>query len=126
MATERLNALLHEISTRQGTWFDEEMDKLDRWAEDKRTGLRADLKEHDETLKSLKRDARQAPTLPDKLALQKKIKQVEAAREEAWRAYDAQAREIEAAKEGLIDDVETRLDVTQSVDRVFTIRFTIV
>jgi hypothetical protein len=102
------------------------MDKLDRWAEDKRTGLRADLKEHDETLKTLKREARQAPTLPDKLSLQKKIKQVEAAREEAWRAYDTQAREIEGAKEGLIDDVETRLDVTQSVDRVFTIRFTIV
>jgi len=126
IATEQLNALLHEISTRQGTWFDEEMDKLDRWAEDKRTGLRADLKEHDETLKTLKREARQAPTLPDKLSLQKKIKQVEGIREEAWRAYDAQAREIETAKEVLIDDVETRLDVTQSVDRVFTIRFTIV
>lgn len=125
IATESLNALLHEISTRQGTWFEEEMDKLDRWAEDKRTGLRADLKEHDETIKTLKREARQAPTLPDKLALQKKIKQVEAAREEAWRAYDAQAREIETAKESLIDDVETRLDVTQSVDRIFTIRFTI-
>lgn len=126
IAAERLNALLVDISTRQGTWFDEEMDKLDRWAEDKRAGLRADLKEHDENLKSLKREARQAPTLPDKLAIQKKIKQVEAAREEAWRAYDAQAREIETAKESLIDDVETRLDVTQSVDRVFTIRFTIV
>lgn len=126
LAQERLNALLHDISTRQGTWFDEEMDKLDRWAEDKRTGLRADLKEHDEALKTLKREARQAPTLPDKLALQKKIKQVEAAREEAWRSYDSQAREIETAKERLIDDVEARLDVTQSVDRVFTIRFTIV
>jgi len=126
IATERLTALLHEISTRQGTWFDEEMDKLDRWAEDKRTGLRADLKEHDETLKTLKREARQAPTLPDKLALQRKIKQVESAREEAWRAYDGQARKIETAKESLIDDVEARLDVAQSVDRVFTIRFGII
>lgn len=126
IARERLKALLLDISTRQGEWFDEEMDKLDRWAEDKRTGLRADLKEHDENLKTLKREARQAATLPDKLAIQKKIKQVEAAREEAWRAYDAQAREIESAKESLIDDVEARLDVTQSVDRVFTIRFTIV
>jgi hypothetical protein len=126
IATERLKALLHEVSIRQGTWFDEEMDKLDRWAEDKRTGLRADLKEHDETLKTLKREARQAPTLPNKLALQRKIKQVEAAREDAWRAYDTQARQVENAKEGLIDDVEARLDMTQSVDRAFTIRFTIV
>ena len=126
LATEQLNALLLDISTRQGTWFDEEIDKLDRWAEDKRTALRADLKEHDENLKALKRNARQASTLPDKLALQKKIKQVETAREEAWRAYDAQARAIETAKESLLDDVQKRLDVTQSVNRVFTIRFTIV
>ena len=126
LVEERRRALLHEISARQGSWFDEEMDKLDRWAEDKRTGLRTDLKEHDENLKALKREARQAPTLPDKLALQKKVKQVEAAREEAWRAYDAQVREIETAKESLIDDVEATLSVTQSVDRVFTIRFTVV
>ena len=126
LATERLNALLLDISTRQGTWFDEEIEKLDRWAEDKRTGLRADLKEHDENLKALKREARLAPTLPDKLALQKKIKQLETAREDAWRAYDAQAREIETAKESLLDDVQKRLNVTQSIDRVFTIRFTIV
>ncbi|MGA8724682.1 MAG: SNF2-related protein [Acidimicrobiales bacterium] len=125
LAAERLNALLHDISTRQGTWFEEEMDKLDRWAEDKRAGLRSDLREHDEQLKSLKREARQAPTLPDKLALQKKVKQVEVGREEAWRAYDAQAREVEAAKESLIDDVEARLDVKQSVDRAFAIHFTI-
>lgn len=125
LAAERLNALLHDISTRQGTWFEEEMDKLDRWAEDKRAGLRTDLREHDENLKTLKREARQAPTLPDKLAIQKKIKQVEAAREEAWRGYDAQAREVESAKESLIDDVEARLDVKQSIDRVFAIPFTI-
>ena len=125
LATERLNALLHDISTRQGSWFEEEMDKLDRWAEDKRAGLRADLREHDENLKTLKRESRQAPTLPDKLATQKKIKQVQAAREEAWRVYDAQAREVESAKERLIDDVEARLDVKQSIDRVFAIRFAV-
>ena len=125
LGKQRVEALLADISARQGTWFDEEMDKLDRWAEDKRTGLKADLREHDETLKTLKRDARQAASLPEKLAIQKKIKQVEAAREDAWRAYDAEARDVEAAKESLIDDVESRLSVDQSVDRVFAVRFTV-
>lgn len=125
LAGRRLAAVLHEISTRQGTWFEQEMDKLDRWAEDKRAGLKAELREHDDTLKALKRDARQAASLPDKLAIQKKIKQVESARDEAWRAYDAGARTIESSKETLIDDVETRLAVEQSVDRIITIRFTI-
>jgi hypothetical protein len=71
--------------------FDDEMDKLDHWAEDKRIRLKTDLREHDGALKSLKCDARQSAILPEKLAIQKKIKQVEGTREEAWRAYDAEA-----------------------------------
>jgi hypothetical protein len=126
VANRRLDALLHDISTRQGTWFEEEMDKLDRWAEDKRTGLKADLREHDDRLKELKREVRQAATLPDKLALQKQVRSVEAKRDEAWRAYDAEARDIEIAKEQLIDDVEARLGVVQSVERVIAIRFSVV
>jgi hypothetical protein len=47
------------------------------------------------------------------------------AREEAWRAYDAEARKVETAKEILIDDVEGRLAVDQSLDRVFAVRFTV-
>jgi superfamily II DNA or RNA helicase len=126
LAKRRVEALLGDISARQGAWFDDEMDKLDRWAEDKRIGLKADLREHDDTLKSLKRDARQAASLPEKLAIQKKIKQVESTREEAWRAYDAEARKVESAKEALIDDVESRLDVHQSLDRVFAVRFSVI
>jgi hypothetical protein len=125
LAKERVDALLGDISARQGAWFDDEMDKLDRWAEDKRTGLKADLRDQDDSLKSLKRDARQAPSLPEKLAIQKTIKQVEAVREEAWRAYDAEARKVETAKESLIDDVEGRLAVDQSLDRVFVVRFSV-
>lgn len=125
LAERRVGVLLGDISARQGAWFDEEMDKLDRWAEDKRTGLKALLREHDDALKTLKRHARQAASLPDKLAIQKKIKQLEAAREEAWRAYDGEARKVETAKEGLIDNVESRLSVNQSVDRVFAVRFTV-
>ncbi len=125
LARSRVDALLTEISSRQGSWFDEEMDKLDRWAEDKRTAFKADLREHDESLRDLKRESRQAASLPDKLRLQKKIKQVEAVREEAWRTYDGQAREVETAKESLIDDVEARLEVRKFVDRVLSIRFTI-
>ena len=94
------------------------MDRLDRWADDKRAALKVDLREH---LKQLKRDACQAASLPDKLAMRKKIKQTESSRDEAWRAYDAEARKIEEAKETLIDDVEARL----ALERVTTLRFTV-
>lgn len=65
----------------------------------------------------------QAASLPDKRALQKRIKQTESSRDEAWRAYDAQVRKIEEAKETLIDDVEARRATDQTLERVMTLRF---
>ena len=62
---------------------------------------------------------------PDKLAIQKTIKQTEASREEAWRAYDNEARTVEQAKDAIIDDVESRLAIHHTIRRVFTIRFTV-
>jgi uncharacterized protein YdcH (DUF465 family) len=122
---EKVVVTLQSVSKRQGKWFDEEMDKLDRWAEDKRAGLKADLREHDDTLKVLKREARHAASLPDKLAIQKRIKRTEASRKDAWRAYDSEARTVEQAKDAIIDDVESRLKNTHAVRRILTIRFTV-
>lgn len=39
------------------------MDKLDRWAEDRRLALKAELDELDQTIKNTKRAARLAPNL---------------------------------------------------------------
>jgi hypothetical protein len=43
------------------------MDKLDRWAEDRRAALKAELAELDEALKEMRKAARLAPNLPEKL-----------------------------------------------------------
>jgi ERCC4-related helicase len=116
-------AILDEMAARQSAWFDEEMDKLDNWAEDKRAGLKADLKELDEEIKALKKEIRQTGNLPDKLALQRRARELETKRDEAWRAYDAAAKEIEAQKDGLLDRVEERLGQNVSDEELFAIRF---
>lgn len=118
-------AALDAMAARQSAWFDEEMDKLDSWAEDKRAGLKADLKELDEEIKALKKEIRQTGNLPDKLALQRKARGLEAKRDEAWRAYDAAAKEIEVQKDGLLDQVEERLGQEISDEQLFAIRFQI-
>ncbi|MBL0404466.1 DEAD/DEAH box helicase [Microvirga aerilata] len=116
-------AVLDEMANRQSTWFDEEMQKLDNWAEDKRAGLKADLKDLDEQIKALKRDVRQTNNLPDKLVLQRQGRLLEAKRDEAWRTYDAAAKEIEAQKDSLLDQVEERLGQSVSDEELFVIRF---
>lgn len=118
-------AILEELATRQAAWFDEEMDKLDNWAEDKRAGLKADLRELDDQIKALKKEIRQTGNLPDKLALQKKIRPLEQKRDEAWRTYDAAAKEIEIQKDRLLDLVEALLGQEVSEETLFTVRFRI-
>ncbi|MGC0389154.1 SNF2-related protein [Bradyrhizobium sp. USDA 241] len=118
--------ILDGMAARQSAWFDEEIDKLDNWAEDKRAGLKADLKELDEQIKALKKEIRQTGNLPDKLALQRQARTLETKRDEAWRAYDAAAKEIEVQKDGLLDQVEERLGQSVSDEELFAVRFEIV
>ena len=116
-------AILDEMAARQSAWFDDEMDKLDNWAEDRRAGLKADLKELDDQIKALKKEVRQTGNLPDKLILQRKARELEVRRDEAWRAYDTAAKEIEVQKDGLLDQVEARLGQTVSDEELFAVRF---
>ena len=57
------------------------MEKLDNWADDKRKGLKTNLKELDDQLKELKKPIRQASSLPEKLSLQRQGRKVETRRE---------------------------------------------
>jgi superfamily II DNA or RNA helicase len=118
--------ILRDVGQRQGVWFDAEMEKLDRWAEDKRAGLKAELRDLDNEIKELKKQARQAANLPDKLAVQKKIKTAETSRDQAWRSYDDEAKTVDQAKDDIIGRIEARLSNTQTTETLFRIHFRII
>ena len=80
------------------------MDKLDNWAEDKRAGLKVELKDLDDRIKELKRQMRQVSqtgNLPDNPALRKKTRKPEQKRDEARRDHDAAASQVEVRKDML-------------------------
>ena len=106
--THRLTTL-EEISQRNSSYFEVELEKLDHWGEDRRNSLKVTLKELDEQIKDIKKQARLAPNLPEKLKLEKQRKKLESERDEAWKEYDGAAKEIEKNKDQLIDNVEKRL-----------------
>ncbi len=123
--TAERQSVLEELAARQASWFDDEMEKLDNWAEDKRAGLKADLKELDDQIKVLKKEIRQTGNLPDKLSLQRQARALEAKRDEAWRAYDTAAKDIETQKDQLLDQIEARLGQNVSDEQLFAVRFEI-
>ena len=119
----RRQEALDEMTSRNGRWFDTEMDKLDRWAEDRRTSLKVELADLDDELKEAKKDARLAPTLPDKLARQRAVRTLESKRDDAWRAYDQANREIDRHKDALLDEISSRLEHKVDTETLFTIRW---
>ncbi|MES2905572.1 MAG: SNF2-related protein [Pseudomonadota bacterium] len=123
LIAKQSNTLVAALSEKNGVWFDAEMEKLDKWAEDKRHALKQQLKETDDQLKEIKRLIRQAGNLPDKLEQQKKARKLENKRDEAWKEYDAAAKEVEVQKDQLIDMVEARLKQQISNEDLFTIQF---
>lgn len=117
---------LNEIGARNKKYFEREIDKLDRWAEDRKTGLEVELKEIGTQIKQLERDFRLGVlTLEEKLELQKQKKALESQRKEKRRRlYDAED-EIDARKGDLIAEVEKRLQQQARTVELFTIRWEI-
>lgn len=124
-AERRKNEILEGLAAKQASWFDEEMEKLNGWAEDKRRGLKAELKDFDDQINELKKQARTAPTLPEKLAVQKKLRDLDKKRDEAWREYDASAKDVERHKDELLDRVEEQLKQEIASVDLFAVRWTI-
>ncbi len=135
MESERVNALIDEqlkaqtnevvqrLTDRNGSFFELELDKLDRWGEDQRNTLRISLRELEDRIKAIKKEARLAPNLPEKLRLEREKRQLETKRDEAWKAYEQAAKDIEGRKDSLMDDIEKRMNQALSEERLFTIRW---
>lgn len=124
--TQRRQALLDQTTSRNGNWFETEIEKLDRWAEDRRTSLKADLDGLDQAFKEAKKAARLAPTLPEKLERQRAARTLETKREEAWRVYDDASRDIDRQKDSLLDEVSRRLEQSVEENKLFTLRWHLV
>jgi len=114
------------LAEKNGVWFDAEMDKLDRWAEDQRRSLKAELDEMDAKIKELKKEARSAPNLPTKLDLQRQLRQLETKRNEAWKQFDESSRDLDRKKDGLLDDISQKLNQKTEREDLFMIRWQLV
>ena len=122
----RRATIVDQTAARNGRFFDVEIAKLDRWAEDRRASLKAELDELDDALKDAKKAARNAPNLPEKLERQRTVRTLEEKRDNAWRAYDAAARDIDRQKDALLDDIARRLTQKTDEARLFDLRWRVV
>ena len=127
---DQITAQRMEITTanavRNNTFFEEEMAKLDNWAEDVKTGLERELRDLDAEIKLRKSECKKLSRLEDKVGLQRLIKDLEKKRsEKRLNLYHAQD-EVDAKKETLLAKVEAMLAQKIEQTKLLTFHWRIV
>jgi len=116
---------LGERETRNTSFFTDEIDKLERWADDLKHGLEVAIKDLRAQVNQLKKEFRVAQALDQKLAIQKELRDVEKQRDrkqlELYKAQD----DIDAKKEALIDGVEAQLKQLVQANGIFILSWSL-
>ena len=106
---------------RNNNFFEEEMEKLDNWADDVKAGLEKELRDLDAEIKLRKSESKKTSRLDEKVRVQRLIKDLEKRRsEKRLNLYQAQD-DVDSKKEELLSKVEAML--AQKVEQTKLITF---
>lgn len=122
---DAITAQRAEITTanaeRNNNFFEEEMEKLDNWAEDVKAGLEKELRDLDAEIKLRKSESKKTSRLDEKVRLQRLIKDLEKRRsDKRLNLYQAQD-EVDEKKETLLATVEAML--AQKIEQTKLVTF---
>jgi ERCC4-related helicase len=119
----RRTELLRGINQRNLGYFEQETQKLDAWADDLKLGLEQEIKEIDCDIKEVRRTAATSPTLEEKLAHQKRQRELEGKRSKLRRELFTRQDEVEAQRDYLISQLEVQLHHQVEESTLFNIEW---
>jgi adenine-specific DNA-methyltransferase len=120
---QRSAVIRNDIGARNLQFFQDEVTKLEGWADDLKLGLERDLKELDRQIKEARRVSATALTLEEKLTHQKQIKSLEGQRREKRRSLFEAQDAVDRQRDELIAAVEARLQQAVTSQALFTIQW---
>lgn len=115
--------LLRDINQRNLGYFEQEVQKLDAWADDLKLGLEQEIKEIDRQIKEVRSAAAISPSLEEKLSWQKKQRELEDKRSKLRRELFNRQDEIEAQRNDLIGQLELQLQQQVAEQTLFTVEW---
>ncbi len=116
---------IQSVEQRNARFFDEEVLKLDRWADDLKLGLERELKEIDKEIKETRRAAQMAASLTEKLAAQKRLRQIEDKRNRKRRELYNEQDRIDEQRDALIRKIERQLKQQHDIQFAFVVHWEI-
>ena len=107
------------------TYFEQENEKLERWAADRRKALMATVDELSGEIGALKKAARQLASTAEKVAAKKELRKLERKRDDALAEYQQARKQIEQEEDALLDDISAKLALESQLEVLFSIRWTL-
>lgn len=101
--------VMTDLESRNLTFFTQETEKLDAWADDLKVGLEREIKDLDRQIREARTKSKGAATLSDKLQAQKDQRDLESQRDKKRRELFRRQDEIQAKRDQLIDELESQL-----------------
>jgi len=124
--TRQLEAKLAQAMDTNNKYFQDERDKLEKWADDKILASEQALADTKNQIRALKRESRHAISVEDQQGFQKKIRNLEKRqRRQRQEIFDVEDEIIEKRDE-LIDALEKRLKQKTEVKELFTVRWQVI
>jgi ERCC4-related helicase len=122
-AEARKQTVLRSARERQLRFFEQEVVKLDAWADDLKLGLEQRIKEVDREIKEVRRSATISAALDEKLHWQKRQRELEGKRNQFRRELFERQDDIEARRSSVIDDLERQITQTITEQSLFTVEW---
>jgi superfamily II DNA/RNA helicase len=114
-----------ETEAELDNYLEQESEKLERWAQDRRKALMASVEELDEQIRLYKKEARQLASTAEKIQAKKELRKLERKRDDALAEYHQSKKVIEQEEDRLLDEVSEKLELTCDTKELFTVRWTL-
>ncbi|MDO8890667.1 MAG: SNF2-related protein [Sulfurimicrobium sp.] len=125
-AGRQIQARIAELLEANQRLFNEERDKLEKWADDKLLATEEGLRETKARIAQLKRDARKAATLEEQSSIQNELRGLERRQRRQRQDIFSVEDEIIERRDALIDQLEKRIQQHTETNNLFTLRFRVV
>ena len=125
-AGRQAQARISELLEANQRLFNEEREKLEKWADDKLLAAEEGLRETKARIAQLKRDARKASTLEEQSSIQNELRELERRQRRLRQDIFAVEDEIIERRDALIDQLESRIQQHTETTNIFTLRFRVV
>jgi ERCC4-related helicase len=118
--------VLEDNLQRNAAFFDQEYDKLDKWADDMKISLEKEIRDIDAEIKLRKAEARKTLDLQTKVKEQRAIKELEKKRNEKRKHLFEAQDQIDDKKDNVLSNIEERLSQKIEEKELFTIEWELI